>query len=109
GVDIICPELANEYGVSSVICLSDKGKTLFESISDEVIYKKVNIRQLIEHNQRIISPAPENVQRKKFNKKITDNLNKIDEICEKFAKERIIKRLARRILKSETKELSGKK
>lgn len=99
GVDIICPELADEYGVSSVICLSDRGKRLFDSILNAVIYKAVNTRLLIEYNQRIISPAPENIRRKKFYKEITNNPSKIDSICENFSKETMIRRLTRRLIK----------
>lgn len=99
GVDTICPELADELGVSSVICLTDKGKVLFDSISDFVTYKSADTGQLIEHNQRIISPAPENKCRKKFSKKIADYPDRIDAICGEFSKETMFRRLTRRLMK----------
>ncbi|MDQ0149540.1 Coenzyme F420 hydrogenase/dehydrogenase, beta subunit C-terminal domain [Eubacterium multiforme] len=99
GVENIYPELVDKYGVSSVICLSDKGKNLFEQVSDYMEYKNMSVDDIIDRNKRIIYTAVENKDRKTFKRKYEKTPDKIDELCKKFAKETILKKLKRHLYK----------
>ena len=79
------PEFNDTLGASSVICLTDKGKNLFESIREKLLVKQVTVEEIIDSNQRIISPAGENRFRGKFNKEISRNNSNIHDICKKYA------------------------
>ncbi|MBR4979436.1 MAG: Coenzyme F420 hydrogenase/dehydrogenase, beta subunit C-terminal domain [Clostridia bacterium] len=48
----------NKMGVSCVIVCTEKGKELFESISEDIDFQKQEIDAVIKYNQRLTKPVP---------------------------------------------------
>ena len=92
------PEFNDTLGASSVICLTDKGKNLFESIREKLLVKQVTVEEIIDSNQRIISPAGENRFRGRFNKEISRNNSNIHDICKKYAAQTFFNRVREKLL-----------
>ncbi|BDS16277.1 Coenzyme F420 hydrogenase/dehydrogenase, beta subunit C-terminal domain [Clostridium perfringens] len=97
GVENIYPDMVDKYGISSVVCLSNKGKSLFEKLLDFVECRKMSIDDIVTRNKRIISIASENKCRKAFKRKYEENPEAINIICEKFAKDTLFKKIKRHL------------
>lgn len=101
GIDKIYPEMVDNIGISSVICLTIKGKTLFSSCRDEFDQKEIMVSQIVDSNQRIIKPALHNSQREVFISQYNSEPHRIQEICENIVrseftmKNRILKKVYR--------------
>lgn len=61
GVENICPEMFDDRGTSLVFINSDKGRKLFEGITNDIIYKTVDINMAVKQNtaafQSVALPA----------------------------------------------------
>ena len=97
GMDEFFPELSDEWGLSSVLCLSQRGNLLFEKLNDRFDLKPIDYRKIIERNQRIISPAPDNLERKKFRRAFLKCPGNIQSICEKYANPGTFRRMKNKI------------
>ena len=93
GMDELYPALSDEWGLSSVLCLTERGQRLFEAVGPCLQFEKVDYKKIVERNQRIISPAPENPERKRFMIDVMDHHAMIQEICQKYAHPNMIKRI----------------
>lgn len=70
GIDEACPDMNDEKGISMVVLHSRKGERLFELISKDMIWRKVDVESAICSNLAMIrsSKMPEN--RQEFMKRI---------------------------------------
>lgn len=93
GMEKECAEFADQWGLSGVICMTDKGNDFFESVKSDMDYISVDLESLIAKNQRIISPAKEDKRYKKFRKQFESNPEKIQELCEHYEKQTVINRV----------------
>lgn len=101
GMDTIFPEMTDEYGVSSVMILTDKGERLFCKLDSFSFEKKtINANIIMQNNSRIVSPPNEEMERIKFYKEYIAHPDDISDICKKFILRRktLLQRVKRKIL-----------
>ena len=79
------PDLVDRLGVSSVICLNERGRKLLHLCSEKLMMHPIEVEEIIRTNQRIISPALENPKRKQFMQQYEMAPEKIQALCEKYA------------------------
>lgn len=97
GMESECPELADEWGLSGIICLSDIGREFFDTVREGLEVREVSVKKLIEKNQRIVSPAKVDTRYKAFKKKFDASPEKIQELCEEYEKPTIINRISAKL------------
>ena len=66
GINNVLPEMNDEKGTSAIMINSKKGKELFESIKEEIIFKETEKSEIIKYNQSFIKPAEFNINREEF-------------------------------------------
>ena len=66
GINNIAPEMNDDKGTSLVIINSEKGKKLFDEISNSIGFKKVDLEQAIKYNNAMIESVHKNPNREKF-------------------------------------------
>lgn len=66
GVEKILPELDDDKGVSLVLVNSEKGVTLFSSISSKMKYKEIEAEDALRYNSSAINSVKEPVKREEF-------------------------------------------
>lgn len=66
GIENIAPEFDDNKGVSCIICHSTKGLKLFNSISKELIYKKIDLLNIKLYNDGYYKSRPFNKNRSRF-------------------------------------------
>lgn len=66
GIDNIIPELNDDKGTSLVVINSEKGKKIFDEISNNIEVKEINLDDAIKYNHAMIKSVPENPNREKF-------------------------------------------
>mgnify|MGYP000935251682 CR=1 FL=1 len=93
GIETINPKMADEYGVSSVVCITSRGTECFESVLDKFESQSVPVDTIIRNNKRIVSPAPPNPSREKFLREIYRQPDRIAKICKKYSSSSITKRI----------------
>lgn len=98
GVKELAPELEDGKGTSSVICVTQKGHSLYQKLSCHFVAKIVPIDVITNHNKRIIFPAEKTHARKVFNGLYNGkNLNyAMERTCEKPS---LFVRIINRLLK----------
>lgn len=111
GVEKICPDMNDNNGTSFVICRSEKGNNLFESIKSKIKYKEVTYDTVIPYNIAEIKSVNKPPQRDLFF--IDLNRNTIEYMDKKYLsiplKKKVklqIKRIIRLIVKN--KSVGGK-
>ena len=105
GINDIKPEMNDEKGTSLVIVNSEKGKDLFNKISDNVKSEKVDFYRAIKPNPSMNNISPKNSKNEKFFEDI--NKKSFDEVVKKYVPEpsiakkvlRKVKRTVKRIIK----------
>lgn len=97
GMDKLFPQMVDQYGISSVICLTEKGKQFWGKIHNNIETNEVPVQTIIERNKRIISSPKENPDRKKFKRKYTADPESIVQLCEKFAVPSVLNRVKRKL------------
>lgn len=85
GIEEIVESFRDGKGVSDIICLSDKGRELLRSVCSKLELQQFDLQYVIERNQRIISPAPENPNRSKFKKEL-ETTDSIEKLCKRYNK-----------------------
>ena len=100
GVENVAPEMFDDKGTSLVFVNSEKGKQVFKKISENMIYKKVDIDQAVKYNTSAYKSVVYPKNRDKFMKLIKkDNFDKaLNKSLQSSALKRIIIR-AKIILK----------
>lgn len=85
GMDAHAPEMADSYGISSVIAITERGKEILKSLPT-VTLKEIDTELIYKTNPRILSPAPEKGIRATFSSECRKSPDKINEICKKYTK-----------------------
>lgn len=93
GMKTECPELVDQWGLSGIICMTDKGKAFFEVIKYDLDFRNIDLEPLIAKNQRIVSPAKVDKRYKKFREQFNSNPEKIQELCERYEKPTLMNRI----------------
>lgn len=70
GIDKMMPEMFDDIGVSLVMIQSEKGKVIFDEISDKIDCKKADCEQAAIYNTAIVESVKLPVERKMFFRKI---------------------------------------
>lgn len=99
GMDQVFPDFYDSIGLSSVLLLSYKGDALFQKIEDAIHKRTIAPTEIVSRNQRIVSPAPRSPLLSGFQHKCRKFPEKINSICEKYAKPTIINRLVKQLLR----------
>lgn len=97
GMDEVFPDLADSYGVSSAVLLSEKGERLFDEIACDIDFRTIDVSQIVYRNRRIISPAPGVALRRSFQSKCQKNPEEISRICKEYAVPSFTKKLINKI------------
>ena len=105
GINDIKPEMNDEKGTSLVIVNSEKGKDLFNKISDNVKSEKVDFYRAIKPNPSMNNISPKNSKNEEFFEDI--NKKSFDEVVKKYVPEpsiakkvlRKVKRIVKKIIK----------
>lgn len=70
GIEKICPEMNDDKGTSLVLIHSQKGKKLWNMISDQIVYRSVETEQAIKYNTAAVQSVNEPHNRDAFMKAI---------------------------------------
>ncbi len=97
GMDSVFPEMADSFGMSSVVCISEKGEALFQEIVHGLEYKPIVVEEILKRNLRTISPAPGNKHLLQFRKEFERAPESIIALCEKYKKPTWKKKVLSRI------------
>ena len=84
GYDHIAPELDDNKGLSSIVCHSEKGQALFESIKNMLVWKRANFDDVLRYNNNYCTPSPMGLRRETFWKDY-DRLPK-EKVLKKYCK-----------------------
>lgn len=84
GIKEVCPEMYDNKGTSLVFVNSNKGKKLFDKISKDIKYQKVDINKAVKYNIAAYKSADIPKKRNAFMKEIFDN--SFDKITQKYTK-----------------------
>lgn len=97
GMEQVCPEFCDAYGVSSVIALTQKGRSLLEAIEPRLLSRPIDVPQIVSRNGRIVSPAPDMAFRRRFQSKCRKDPVKIEQLCEEYARPSFPKRVINKL------------
>lgn len=95
GINKILPSMYDKKGVSVLTINSQKGKTIFEKIKNNIKYEKINYDDMVKYNPAFVSSAPihsnreeffKRYQNKKLNKLIPNLLNEKSLVIKVFRK-----------------------
>lgn len=95
GVQMYYPEMYSKNGVSAIIINTEKGKLIFESISNNLEYKECKLEEIEDGNPSLKSSGKYPKKRKEFFENI-DNLN-IKKLEKKYASVSLIKKIKGKI------------
>lgn len=78
GINKILPSMYDKNGVSVLTINSQKGKTIFEKVKNNIEYEKIKYDDMVKYNPAFVSSAPAHPNREQFFKRYkTENLNKL--------------------------------
>lgn len=66
GIDNVIPGLNDQKGISAVIIQSNKGKEIFEKITDDVKVYEVDIQSVVKYNKSIVESPTKSDKRDRF-------------------------------------------
>ena len=95
GVQKYYPEMYSKNGVSAIIINTEKGKLIFESISNDLEYKECKLEEIEDGNPSLKSSGKYPKKRKEFFENI-DNLS-ITRLEKKYASVSLIKKIKGKI------------
>jgi coenzyme F420-reducing hydrogenase beta subunit len=98
GMDKVFPEMDDSYGISAVICLTEKGVSTLQNICNKLEIKNISVQKILNSNPRIVSSPPENLARKKFQKEYMNESEMIQGICRKYATPTFAERIKKKII-----------
>ena len=100
GAKSITPQLYDNKGTSLVIIGSERGKMLFEEISNSLTYTEIDLDEAIKYNSSMIASPPMPKKRDSF--MLSVEKEDFDKVVERYCKPTLkqrIKRLIKKILK----------
>lgn len=103
GIENILPKMDDDKGTSLVVLHSEKGKQLFDKLSDKMILSEININDGIKYNPSMITSVKYNKKRENFFAGLNAGENLIN-LIEKYTRLSFKQRVKRKI-KSAIKKL----
>ena len=98
GVNKILPSMYDKKGVSVLTINSQKAKTIFEKIKNNIEYEKINYDDMVKYNPAYVSSAPIHPKREDFFRKYrNENLNRL--ISELIGEKPLIVKIFKKIIK----------
>ena len=94
GIQNVLPEMDDDKGTSLVFVNSARGKSMFNQINDNILYKEVDINQAVAYNSAAIKSVEQNPKRDKF----FEELDKIsfDKLVKKYCSDSVLMRIMRK-------------
>lgn len=78
GIENVLPKMDDDRGTSLIVVHSEKGKQLFDELSEKMIVNEVNLNEAIKYNSSMITSVKYNKKRKKFFMELNSRKNLID-------------------------------
>lgn len=96
GADDIMPDMNDDKGLSALFINTEKGRKLFDCISDNLAYQKVDMDTVTNCNPSYYKVAQKNKNSEKFMKSL-DKTNDVEKLIRKCLQGSFFKRVLRRI------------
>lgn len=103
GIENVLPQMDDDKGTSLVVIHSEKGKQLFDKLSDKMILSEINLNDGIKYNPSMITSVRYNKKREDFFAELNAGRNLIN-LIEKYTRLSFKQRVKRKI-KSAIKKL----
>jgi coenzyme F420-reducing hydrogenase beta subunit len=78
GIENVLPKMDDDKGTSLIVIHSEKGKQLFDKLSEKMIFDEVNLNEAIKYNSSMIRSVKYNEKREKFFLELNSEKNLID-------------------------------
>jgi coenzyme F420-reducing hydrogenase beta subunit len=95
GIEYILPNMDDDKGTSLIFVNSQTGREIFNSISNDMMFKEVNINETIKYNSSAIKSVKENPNRDNFFGNL-DNLE-FDELVKRYCTDKISNRIKNKV------------
>jgi hypothetical protein len=95
GIQNVLPEMDDDKGTSLVFVNSARGKSMFNQINGNILYKEVDINKVVDYNPSAVKSVDYNPKREKF----FVELDKIsfDKLVKKYCSDSILFRTKRKV------------
>lgn len=93
GMDPYFPEFVDQQGCSAVLALTPAGEKLLQSVLDQFWVQTVQSKLLLDHNGRILTPAPVNPFRASFQRKLHRKGANLHRLTQRYAKVTLCNRI----------------
>lgn len=78
GIENVLPKMDDDKGTSLIVIHSEKGKQLFDKLSEKMILNEVNLNEAIKYNSSMIRSVKYNEKREKFFLELNSGKNLMD-------------------------------
>ena len=95
GIENIMPEMYDNKGTSLIFVNSEKGRKIFEEISEGMVYREFNIDEAVKYNPSAYKSCEKPKNRDKFMKRVNDH--NFEEMVRKYSKISSAKRIQNKI------------
>ena len=85
GMQNVLPEMDDDKGTPLVFVNSDRGKSMFNQINNNILYKEVDINQAVAYNSAAIKSVEQNAKREKFFENLPGTVD-ISKLITKYTK-----------------------
>lgn len=106
GIQNILPEMDDDKGTSLIFINSKKGRTIFNLIKPNLLYKEVDINQAVTFNSAAIKSVKCHPQREQFFADL--DILEFDELTKKYCRTKLYKRFKNKIISIGKKLLKRK-
>ena len=96
GIENILPKMDDDKGISLIVIHSEKGKQLFDKLSEKMILNEVNLNEAIKYNPSMISSVKYNEKRNEFFLDLNSGEN-LKNLIRKYTKISLGKRVKNKI------------
>lgn len=96
GIEKVLPKMDDNKGTSLIVIHSEKGKQLFNKLSEKMVLNEVNLNEVIKYNPSMVRAVKYNEKRKDFFLEFNSEKNLIN-LIRKYTKESFIKRAKNKI------------
>ena len=96
GIENILPKMDDNKGTSLIVVHSEKGKQLFDKLSEKMILNEVNLNEAIKYNPSMIKSVKYNEKRRDFFKELNSE-KKIMDLIRKYTRKSFIERVKNKI------------
>lgn len=108
GVEKLCPDLSDNMGTSLVFVQSRKGRIFLENIEKNIVMKRVNVEEAVNHNKAMIESSNVHRNRKIFFEEYKKNNSNVVKLINKYYFDKGIRKRLSYILRNKLKLLFRK-